>query len=101
MKTSIFILFFISTSCFALDCKFKDGNAIIDYHSENLASVSVNNPEAGATYHNCKVSSDEFGKLIDCSTGNRDFMLVISKENAQKKGGIMSKTLNLFDDITC
>ena len=81
-------------------CKFNGGNAKITYKGK-LATVQVNYKKNDPTYNDCKVSTDQFGKLIDCNTGNRDFMIVISKDSKNKLGGIMSKTLDLFQDIKC
>ena len=97
----IILYFFHSAIAFGAsrDCFFGKGHAKITYVAKT-ADVRVSLHNVGPTYRNCTVSHDEFGELIDCSTGNRDFMLVISKDN-RKVGGVMSSTLNLFDDISC
>lgn len=102
MKYLISCLMLFGAQCFANTnlCHFKGGKAEITYKGKK-ASVKVNIANHGPTYHNCKVTSDEFGKLVDCNTGNRDFMILISKDSKSNAGGIMSNTLNLFKDINC
>ena len=44
-------------------CSFKGGSAEISYKGKQ-ASVEIQYAQHGPTYHNCKVSSDEFGKRL-------------------------------------
>ena len=81
-------------------CKFEGGEVKVTYTGKT-ANVLVTLNSHGPLYKSCKVSDDEFGKLIDCNTGNRDFMLLMSKTGKPVTGGIMSKTLNLFADLNC
>ena len=93
----------ISTTSFGASntCTFEGGEAKIIYSTDKSATVMITLNAHGPVYRNCKVSSDDFGKLIDCNTGNRDFMLLISKAGKPKTGGVMSNTLNLFKDLSC
>ena len=103
MNYFLLLAVFFCTSSFGASknsCTFEGGSTEISYNGDE-ASVQINYAHHGPTYHNCKVTSDEFGKLIDCNTGNRDFMILISKDGPSRSGGVMSKTLNLFTDVKC
>lgn len=103
MKLLIIGLSLASMTCFGArnTCSFPNGEAKISYKGKTKAHVKVKIDGKGPTYRNCQVSEDELGKLIDCNTGNRDFMILISKGSRPRTGGIMSNTLDLFEDINC
>lgn len=102
MKQLFLFLSFFNIYAYAASnlCHFEGGKAKITYQGK-LASVKVHTPGQRPTYKDCRVSFDEFGKLIDCNTGNRDFMLLISRDPEAKTGSIMSHTLKIFKDIRC
>lgn len=107
MKISFLTLLILCTvshsyakNSISYSCKFDGGSTEI-FYDKNEATVNISYNKLNPTYHHCKVTNDEFGKLVDCNTGNRDFMILISNGENTKSGGVMSKTLNLFEDLNC
>lgn len=84
------------------DFEFKSGHGKLKLTvKENRARVRLNYQRGIYTYKNCNANKDEFGLLIDCNTGNLDFMVLLSDSIKSLTGGIMSSTHNLFVDIDC
>mgnify|MGYP000406808998 CR=1 FL=1 len=82
-------------------CEFSGGDAKIQFIYKNKANVILHsNKTQELHYKNCSVSSDTVGRLIDCSSGTRDFMILLSK-GERSFGGVMSTTLNIFEDLSC
>jgi hypothetical protein len=65
------------------------------------ASIDLDNNGDKYSYKNCKVEKDDIGLLVDCNTGNLDFMILLNNEVRPASGGIMSSTHELFADVDC
>lgn len=65
------------------------------------ASVKLRYNKRTYKYFDCSSEKDDIGTLIDCNTGNLDFMLLLNRNISPASGGIMSSTHNLFVDLDC
>ena len=85
-------------------CRFNadEGNGTVNIYVKNkFATINLNFQQSVQTYRGCDATKDDFGLLIDCNSGNLDFMILLNNEVSPASGGIMSSTHELFVDINC
>lgn len=79
-----------------------DVSGSLNISMKNKKAVIVLKYDGGEkTYDDCTANRDEFGLLVDCNKGERDFMVLINDELSPATGGIMSTTHELFVDLEC
>ena len=80
----------------------EDKNYQINFSiKRNKAKLNIEVPGKTRRFKNCKVRTDDAGKIIDCSTRNTDLVVLINHEGFKLTGGLMSPSLNLIKELSC
>lgn len=105
MKLIMFFLLLLPSLSFAKSykCNLEQGSGNVNLFLSNSSSADVELLYQGGVfnYNECKANKDEFGILIDCKSGNLDFMILLNDKVSPAAGGVMSSTHDLFVDIKC
>lgn len=106
MRTLLAALLLLPTIGYSANysCNFtsEDGTGSLQISiNKSNARVDLTNNGNATSYKFCKVEKDEIGLLVDCNSGNLDFMVLLNNEVRPASGGIMSSTHELFVDVDC